>query len=83
MLNFDGQPTATAIVSPTGNPGGEYQGALSGAGSGISGLVTGKFFGPTNIIPPETAGNFSLQSGATYNAAGIFQGKGVPIAGLP
>jgi hypothetical protein len=69
---FDGQGPITVPVGLGGSAA--YTG--SGASGGISTRITGGFFGPsTGAIPPETAGNFSIiNSGAGYQAAGIFQG---------
>jgi hypothetical protein len=48
------------------------------AGPGVAGVVNGTFFGPSNgtVSPPETGGNFSLQSTTNlpYSAGGVFLG---------
>ncbi|HZK91620.1 MAG TPA: hypothetical protein VFC56_15870, partial [Stellaceae bacterium] len=81
-LTFDGR---SLIASPgvSGSTAGVYTGALvdlATHGSGFTGNVTGRFFGPLNGagVPPETGGNFSFQSnvGTFYSAGGVFLGKG-------
>jgi hypothetical protein len=70
---FDGKTGISAPIGPLS--GSTYQGFLGA--SGIAGRVNGAFFGPnTPGIPPETAGNFTLQNsgGTPYLAAGVFAG---------
>ena len=71
VSNFDNNPT----LSVTGSApltGGKY--TLSLTQPGVTGSITGGFFGPKAA---ETGGNFAFQRtvGSTYIASGIFAGK--------